>query len=60
MDSGKFRKVTPYVAYDTNQIVNLMMTGFPGSDWVLVHAGMPASGKEILNESPSYFFNFFL
>lgn len=58
VDSGKLREVTPYIAYDTNQIVNLMMTGFPGSDWVLVDAGMPASGKEIPNKWASYLLTF--
>lgn len=48
VDSGKLREVTPDVAYYTNQIVNLVMIGKPGGNWVLVDAGMPMSGKEII------------
>jgi len=48
VDSGKLREVTPDVAYYTNQIVNLVMIGEPGGDWVLVDAGMPKSGHEII------------
>lgn len=46
VDSGKVREVAPDVAYYTNQIVNLVMIGAPGSEWVLVDAGMPKSGSE--------------
>lgn len=48
VDSGKLREVTPDVAYYTNQIVNLVMIGKPGDNWVLVDAGMPKSGDEII------------
>ena len=48
VDSGKLREVTPDVAYYTNQIVNLIMIGQPGGSWVLVDAGMPKSGEEII------------
>jgi glyoxylase-like metal-dependent hydrolase (beta-lactamase superfamily II) len=48
VDSGKLREVAPDVAYYTNQIVNLIMIGHPGSSWVLVDAGMPKSGAEII------------
>ncbi|AEI51816.1 MBL fold metallo-hydrolase [Runella slithyformis] len=49
VSGGKGREVCPDVFYYTNQIVNLIMVGTPGSDaWVLIDAGMPASGAEIL------------
>lgn len=55
VDSGKLREVTPDVAYYTNQIVNLIMIGTPGSQWVLVDAGMPKSAKEILKNAEERF-----
>jgi glyoxylase-like metal-dependent hydrolase (beta-lactamase superfamily II) len=48
VNSGKLRDVSPDVAYYTNQIVNLVMIGKPGGKWVLVDAGMPKSGDEII------------
>jgi glyoxylase-like metal-dependent hydrolase (beta-lactamase superfamily II) len=46
--SGKGSEVRNDVYYYTNQIVNVIMIGKPGSkDWVLVDAGMPKSGPEI-------------
>jgi glyoxylase-like metal-dependent hydrolase (beta-lactamase superfamily II) len=51
VDSGKLREVTPDVAYYTNQVVNLIMIGEPGSSWVLIDAGMPKSGEEIIKVS---------
>ena len=48
VDSGKLREVAPDVAYYTNQIVNIVMLGLPGEDWVLVDTGMPKSASEIL------------
>lgn len=48
IDSGKLREAAPDVAYYTNQIVNVIMIGNPGADWVLVDAGMPKSAKEII------------
>jgi len=55
VDSGKLREVAPDVAYFTNQIVNLVMIGNPDGDWVLVDAGMPKSGKEIVKVAESRF-----
>lgn len=55
VDSGKLREVAPDVAYYTNQIVNLIMIGEPGGQWVLVDAGMPKSAKEILKEAEKRF-----
>lgn len=48
VDSGRLREIAPDVAYYTNQIVNLIMIGAPGGPWVLVDAGMPHCGKEII------------
>ncbi len=55
VSSGKLREVAPDVAYYTNQIVNLVMIGTPGSDWVLVDAGMPKSGDEIIKVAEERF-----
>lgn len=55
VNSGKLREVAPDVAYYTNQIVNLVMIGKPGGDWVLVDAGMPKSGKEIIKAAEERF-----
>lgn len=55
IDSGKMREARPDVAYYTNQIVNLIMIGNPGSDWVLVDAGMPKSGIEIIEVAEKRF-----
>lgn len=55
VDSGKLREVTPDVAYYTNQIVNLIMIGAPGSSWILVDAGMPKSGNEIIKVAEERF-----
>lgn len=55
VNSGKLREVTPDVAYYTNQIVNLVMIGEPGDDWVLVDAGMPISGNEIIKAAQQRF-----
>lgn len=57
VDSGKLREVTPDVAYYTNQIVNLVMIGEPGSDWVLVDAGMPKSGEDIIEAAKKRYGN---
>lgn len=49
VSGGKGREACPDVFYYTNQIVNLVMIGAPGSNsWVLIDAGMPASGADIL------------
>lgn len=55
INSGKLREVKPDVAYYTNQIVNLIMIGEPGGNWVLVDAGMPKSGKEIIKAAEERF-----
>jgi glyoxylase-like metal-dependent hydrolase (beta-lactamase superfamily II) len=55
VDSGKLREVAPDVAYYTNQIVNLVLIGQPGGDWVLVDAGMPKSGDEIIKVAAERF-----
>lgn len=55
VNSGKLREVTPDVAYYTNQIVNLVMIGEPGGNWVLVDAGMPKSGAEIIKVAEERF-----
>ncbi len=54
VNSGELREVTPDVAYYTNQVVNLVMIGVPGN-WVLVDAGMPKSGKEIIEAAERRF-----
>jgi glyoxylase-like metal-dependent hydrolase (beta-lactamase superfamily II) len=49
VSSGKGKEVRLDVYYYTNQIVNIVMLGNPaGGDWVLVDAGMPKSGAEII------------
>lgn len=48
VNSGKGREVSADVYYYTNQIVNLAMIGVPGGQWVLIDAGMPKSGSEII------------
>ena len=55
IDSGKMREVRPDVAYYTNQIVNIVMIGTPGSSWVMVDAGMPKSANEIMDEARDRF-----
>src|SRR4051812_31186873 len=47
--SGTGHELTPDVYYYTNQIVNVVMVGKPGSgSWVLIDAGMPKSAAEII------------
>lgn len=49
VNSGKGREVGVDVYYYTDQIVNLVMVGMPNEgNWVLIDAGMPKSGKEII------------
>jgi glyoxylase-like metal-dependent hydrolase (beta-lactamase superfamily II) len=55
VNSGKLREVAPDVAYYTNQIVNLVMIGQPGGEWVLIDAGMPKSGNEIIKAAQERF-----
>jgi glyoxylase-like metal-dependent hydrolase (beta-lactamase superfamily II) len=59
VSSGKGREVRPDVYYYTNQIVNIILVGDPnGSDpWVLIDAGMPKSGAEILKVAEKRFGN---
>jgi glyoxylase-like metal-dependent hydrolase (beta-lactamase superfamily II) len=55
IDSGKLREVTNDIAYYTNQIVNLIMIGKPGGDWILVDAGMPKSADKIIKVAEERF-----
>jgi glyoxylase-like metal-dependent hydrolase (beta-lactamase superfamily II) len=55
IDSGRLRELRPDVAYYTNRIVNIIMIGEPGSTWVLVDAGMPRCGKEIIKVAEERF-----
>ncbi len=47
VSSGKVREARSDVFYYTNQIVNLVFIG-TSDHWVLVDAGMPKRGKEIV------------
>lgn len=53
--SGKGDAVRSDVYYYTNQIVNLIMVGEVGSNWVLIDAGMPTSGEEIVKAAEERF-----
>jgi glyoxylase-like metal-dependent hydrolase (beta-lactamase superfamily II) len=55
IDSGKLREVTNDVAYYTNQIVNLIMIGESGGDWILIDAGMPKSADKIIKVAEERF-----
>jgi glyoxylase-like metal-dependent hydrolase (beta-lactamase superfamily II) len=56
ISSGKGKEVSKDVYYYTNQIVNVIMIGDPAGDsWVLIDAGMPKSGEEILKVSEKRF-----
>ena len=56
VSSNSGREVRNDVYYYTNQIVNVVMIGSPGSaKWVLVDAGMPKCGQEILAEAEARF-----
>lgn len=49
ISSGKGREVGEDIFYYTNQIVNIVFIGKPGrGKWVLIDAGMPKSGSEII------------
>ena len=49
LKSGQGFEVREDIFYFTNQIVNVVMIGKPGTtDWVLVDAGMPESGDTII------------
>ncbi len=56
VNSGSGKEVAPDVYYYTNQIVNLVFIGNAGTEgWVLVDAGMPKSGKEIVEAAQKRF-----
>lgn len=56
ISSGKGVEVLPDVYCYTNQIVNIIMLGDPAEgSWILVDAGMPTSGKEIISAAKSRF-----
>ena len=55
VSSGSGKEVKSDVYYYTNQIVNIIMIGEPGSQWVLIDAGMPHSGKEIIEAAEKRF-----
>ncbi len=56
LSSGKGKEVCKDVYYYTNQIVNVIMIGDPAGDsWVLIDAGMPKSGEEILKVAEKRF-----
>lgn len=49
VSAGKGREVSPDVFYYTNQIVNVIFIGDPETGrWLLVDAGMPSSGANII------------
>ncbi|MDT0676658.1 MBL fold metallo-hydrolase [Autumnicola musiva] len=54
--SGKGNEIQNDVYYYTNQIVNIVMIGKNGEDdWILIDAGMPKSGKEIVEVAEKRF-----
>lgn len=54
--SGKGTEIRKDVYYYTNQIVNFVMIGDPeGDSWILVDAGMPKSGEEIVKVAEKRF-----
>jgi len=56
VSAGKGREVANDVFYFTDQIVNVIFYGAPGTDnWVLVDAGMPGSGNNILEAAAKRF-----
>lgn len=56
ISSGKGTEISKDIFYYTNQIVNVIMLGDPaGDNWVLVDAGMPKSGEEILKVAEKRF-----
>ncbi|KQM78466.1 MBL fold metallo-hydrolase [Pedobacter sp. Leaf216] len=46
--SGNGETVADDVYYFTNQIVNVVMLGHSGGDWILIDCGMPKCGEEII------------
>jgi glyoxylase-like metal-dependent hydrolase (beta-lactamase superfamily II) len=55
ISSGKIREVRDDLAYYTNQIVNIIFIGLKNNKWVLIDAGMPSSGREIINVAEKRF-----
>lgn len=55
--SGNDGMLTHDVYYYTNQIVNVAMIGTPGKPWILIDAGMPTCGAEILKVAEARFGN---
>lgn len=56
VSAGKGREVSNDVFYITDQIVNVIFYGAPGTDsWVLIDAGMPGSGTNILEAAAKRF-----
>lgn len=56
VDSGHGKEVREDVFYYTNQIVNVIMIGNPEKeDWILVDAGMPHSGKKLIDVAEKRF-----
>lgn len=54
-ETKQLREAKPDVAYYTNQIVNLVMISLPDGNWVLIDAGMPKSGEEIMKVAENRF-----
>lgn len=55
VSSGKLREVRDDLAYYTNQIVNIIFIGLKNNKWVLIDAGMPSSGREIIDVAEERF-----
>jgi len=55
VSSGKLREVRQDLVYYTNQIVNLIFIGLKHNKWVLIDAGMPTSGREIMDAAQERF-----
>jgi glyoxylase-like metal-dependent hydrolase (beta-lactamase superfamily II) len=55
VESGNGAVVADDLYYYTNQIVNVIMIGKPDGDWILIDAGMPTSGKELLQAARNRF-----
>jgi len=56
VSAGKGREVKPDIFYYTDQIVNLIFVGEPStSRWILVDAGMPKSGENIIKAAEERF-----
>lgn len=49
ISSGAGKEIKPDIYYYTNQIVNLIFVGDRTNGWVLIDAGMPNSGEEIVS-----------